>query len=135
MPSTDELRVTCPVGPDALDAVHDLVARTWSSHPDVASDVREHLTTALAEIAANVVEHATSAATMTVAITVRPDAVLAEVWDDGDELPPTVVEDATWPDDPLATSGRGIPLARDATEPLVYRRDGGRNHWSMTRRR
>lgn len=134
MASTDPLALDCR--PDELlDAVHALLERAWAAHPEVGEVDRMMIVTAVGEIAANVVEHGATATVASLSVAVDDDGVRVELWDDGDPLPADTVTSATMPDDPLAESGRGIALARDAMDELTYRRDGERNHWSMARRR
>lgn len=91
--------------------------------------------TALMEIANNTVEHGRPRGRVHWHLVLRVDSdrIDATLSDDGEEieLPP----DAPMPDPAeLATSGRGLPLARALLDDLSLTRRDDRNIWRLTRR-
>ncbi|MFC3965392.1 ATP-binding protein [Nocardia jiangsuensis] len=125
-PAAHVLRTS--TGPGTLAAVHDTLEQVWAAHP-VPETVRLHLDLATGEIAANIVEHGGSA-TLRFEVSVRPDRVEASFTDDG---PPAEVDlTAVTMPDPLADRGRGLALASQVLDELTYRREGPRNHWTLT---
>jgi serine/threonine-protein kinase RsbW len=124
-----------PADPTLLDEMHGLLDATWEAHADVDDADRSVLSLALSEIVTNVVRHGAGATSVSIDVLVDDDAVTAVVRDDGGPLAADIVEQATWPDDALATSGRGIVMSRDALDELRYERIGTTNVWRLVRRR
>lgn len=136
MPTVDppgfSLRV--PADQDALDAVHALLHRFWHAVPMMSDADRMRFDLAVAEVAANIVEHCRPTIELRLDLRTYEDRVEAHFDEDGDPLPPDVIESAVAPDDPLAESGRGLVLARAALDEFAYQREGSHNHWHLVRR-
>ncbi|HVM55196.1 MAG TPA: ATP-binding protein [Acidimicrobiales bacterium] len=121
--------------PSLLDDAGVMLAGVWDAHADVDQLDRAMVATAVAELVANIVAHGREASWATLSVEVKPTVIRAEVRDDGAALAADVVEAATLPDDPLAESGRGLVVARDAVDELRYERVGGENRWTVVRHR
>ncbi len=127
------MRLECVADDAALDRLHELLASFWPRHADVAGEQRTRLETALAEVVANVVRHGAHATGRRPALTVVLEAdagrVIAVVTDDGDPVGPGPADGL--PDD-LAEGGRGLWIARSATDAFSYTRtDGPANRWEL----
>lgn len=121
-----------PAGPALLDALHALLDRFWAANPAVGERDRLLFATALAEVVANVVAHAGAPAQVHVRLEAGPGGIRAELVDDGAAAPEGILDPA--PPDDLTESGRGIAIAQAALDELTYRREGGRNRWTLGRR-
>ncbi|MBM6405292.1 ATP-binding protein [Phycicoccus sp. CSK15P-2] len=132
-----DLRLSGFAVPEGIEALHDLLERVGSEHPDLAALDLSMFETAVIEIANNVVEHGLPPGEVrwSFAVEVRPDRVVGVLTDDGQALPEgRPVADAEMPD-VLAEDGRGLPLAHAVLDELDYTRDGRTNVWTMVRRR
>lgn len=127
-------RVVAVADPACLAELHEALDRLWAEAPEVDDGTRAKVVTALAELVGNVVEHGRTATGSTprleVELTVADDAVRALVHDDGEAVDPDVT-DRGLPDDPLAESGRGLPLARAAADELAYDHGADGNRWRI----
>jgi serine/threonine-protein kinase RsbW len=130
---TAEARVEHCVLPGCIERVHHALASLWEQAPDVPDLDRMMFETAVVEVTANVIEHAERGDDFDahVVLRVAGRSLVAELADTGAHV--DVDLDAELPDDDLATTGRGIPLARRAVHEISYRRGEGRNHWRLVR--
>src|SRR4051794_5709941 len=113
-----------PADAALLDEMHGLLDATWEDHREVVEADRTVISVALSEIVTNVVRHGVGVTSASITVLVDDDTVSAVVRDDGAPLDADIVARATWPDDALAESGRGIVMARDALDELSYERAG-----------
>ena len=115
-----------------LDRAHQLLDDLWRAVPAVSNIDRAAFVTAVAEVVGNVVGHCPDTVPdARISLTVWPDLLEARVSDDG----PEAALPAEWAlPDSDAISGRGLPLVAALAE-LEYRRDGGSNVWTVSRRR
>jgi serine/threonine-protein kinase RsbW len=125
-----------PARMDRLDALHGALERFWSAVEDnqarPAHDLRLRFDLAVAELVGNVCEHAVAPheVALRVDFVLRSGQVDAVLEDDADaaELPASEHD----PDD-LAESGRGLLIARKASDQLTYERTAsGLNRWLLT---
>jgi serine/threonine-protein kinase RsbW len=118
--------------PESLEELHELMERASQDHPGLATDLML-METAVIELAGNVVEHGRPEGRVAYhfSLQVLPDRLLGLLSDAGDQVEPG----AEAPADPFAESGRGLELARAATDELSYRRTDGRNTWTLVRLR
>ena len=116
--------------PDSFDMVHEMLGAFWSGHP-VSEGDRMVFETALIEVAGNIFEHAqgSGAITWVCTLTLDGDRLSAELQDDGAPAQVCLAR-RPMPDD-LAESGRGLPLVHALTSEFAYRRDDGRNIWTI----
>ncbi|KQT89225.1 hypothetical protein ASG49_15625 [Marmoricola sp. Leaf446] len=135
--------------PDQLRRLHGLLATAAAEHPQVDPGALMALETAALEVANNVVEHARPLGQVRWRFEVRveEDRVVAELSDSGEAgdtpwLPPAGRAAASGstasgtlvvggPADDLEETGRGLPLAAALLDDLAYRREPGRNVWTM----
>ena len=118
--------------PDELETFHQLLARVGEEHPDLDATALMAFETAVIEIATNVVEHA-EGATWSFTLVVTTTRLQGTLTDDGPAFDGDL--DAALPDDLLAESGRGLPMARALLDELTYQRTEQTNRWLMVRRR
>ena len=118
-----------------LDSVHELLRDAWSASPDLSAHDRMSVETAVAELVANVIQHTTHGndVAFTLTVIVEESQVEVTVSDSGDEVG-VDVEGRTMPD-PLAESGRGLPLMQALLDSVEYDRVEGMNHWTLIRAR
>lgn len=116
--------------PQGLKSLHRLVERAEDAYPDVDPEAFMMMETAVIEIAGNVVEHGLPPGQISwkVVLRVADDVLEGVLSDDGQEYAGDL--SAMMPD-PLAESGRGIPLARAVLDELSYSREDGKNVWTM----
>ncbi len=130
-----ELKFTGLAEPQCLDQVHDLMGRLWDLEPGISTAERDFFTTAVVELANNIVEHGQGGIGTQFSVTVLVDAdqMAATFHDDG--MPADIdIDHASLPSD-FAESGRGLALARAASDILTYERIGAVNQWQVIRRR
>jgi serine/threonine-protein kinase RsbW len=121
--------------PQTLDALHDLLERVGSEHPEVDASDLMLFETAVIEVAGNVVEHGRPPGEVrwTFRLQVRPDRLEGRLSDGGQEYP-----GGTWGTempDAMDEDGRGLALATAVLDSLAYERTDEANHWTMVRRR
>lgn len=123
--------------PEGVEALHDLLERVGSDHPELDPSDLMLFETAVIEIANNVVEHGRPRGKVQwhFALDVRPDELDARLSDSGEAYAddPDGI-DYSMPDE-LAESGRGLPLAHAILDRIEYRRTEDANHWHLVRRR
>lgn len=131
--TTYTIRIASP--PDDVDTVHDLLESVWQDSPDIGMEERYRFETALIELASNVIRHADpgTGVTCTMTIETTPVEIRATLSDSGD-TGDIQLADREMPDD-LSESGRGIPIVQALVDELRYDRQGGLNHWYISRRR
>ncbi len=127
------LRITAP--PDTVDTVHDALAAVWSSVPDLHSNDRMSVETAVIELTSNVIQYANRGGDVAFALTVivYPDRIEATL-SDGGAVSDVGLHSRGMPE-PLAESGRGIPMIQALVDTVEHRRVDGFNHWTLVRAR
>jgi len=120
--------------PQTLDALHDLLERVGTEHPEVDASDLMLFETAVIEVAGNVVEHGRPPGEVrwTFRLEVLPDRLEARLSDGGQEYP-----GGTWGTempDAMDEDGRGLALATAVLDSLAYERTDEANHWTMVRR-
>lgn len=137
MPTPDDslFHLCVPATEEAIEAVHALLHNFWHHVPGMSDADRMRFDLAVAEVAANIVEHGPASIELTLNLRKFEDRVEADFDENGDPLPPDVIESAREPEDILAESGRGLVLARAALDEFAYERAGDVNHWHLVRRR
>lgn len=125
--------------PEILDLVHGVTEHLWRAHPGVAEGDRLRFAMAVGEVLGNIVEHAyrldgqpepvAGARRFEVCLAVDDGRLLATFADNGLPLALdlSTVEMPAWD----VESGRGLALAAQVLDELDYRREGGRNHWTL----
>jgi len=123
-----------PASPACLDELHAALERLWAEAPDVDARLRMRFATALGELVANVVVHGRTPhgaiPTLTVRMWALPERLDAELIDDGAALSQSAL--AGVPSDELDESGRGLALAREVVDELVYTSEQDGNRWTLT---
>lgn len=119
--------------PEQIDAVHDLLARAASEHPELDPTDVMLFETAIIEIANNVVEYGRPEGKVRwrFTIQVRPEEIEADLDDTGQSFEPA--RGKGMPDEE-AEGGRGLPLAEALLDQIEFTRTGDTNHWRMIRR-
>lgn len=86
---------------------------------------------AVGEVGANIIKHAADgkAVCLTMEVFLNPDAATVTLCDDGH--PARVDLSAVSLPDDLAEQGRGLAIALEVLDELVYRRDGDGNRWTL----
>ena len=116
-----------------LDELHVALDRLWVEAPEVDEAQRIRFAIALGEVVANVVAHGRTpdggTPTLTVEVSVTPDRLRAELFDDGVAFERGATRGPAV--DELAESGRGLALAREALDELRYAREDGGNRWVL----
>jgi serine/threonine-protein kinase RsbW len=127
--------LTAPAAPASVDLVHRLLQELWAecAADGPAAEDRIRFETALVEVAGNIAEHS-GAREFVLHVVVHPDRLVADFSDDGAGFGGDPGA-AALPDDPLASSGRGLALARAAVHELAYERAGTQNRWHVVRER
>jgi serine/threonine-protein kinase RsbW len=122
--------------PEDLEQLHDLLEKAAAEHPRASADDVMMFETAVMELANNVVEHVAASRSVRwgFRLEVRSDALYAELFDSGEVYAGWQPEQELEMPDPLAESGRGLPLASAVLDDLGYHRVGGINVWTMLRR-
>lgn len=130
-----EYSLTAPAVPASLDRVHALLQEVWAAHGDLAETDRMLFEVAVTEVGGNIAEHAHDGEPLdfTLHVRVHPDRIEGDFLDDGRRAEVDLAA-ATMPR-ALSESGRGLALTLAAVDELVYRRDGGTNHWRIVRLR
>ncbi len=119
-------------GPDCLDLVHDMLAELWTGAPDVAEQDRTLFEIAVVEIAGNLVEHGRPRPlSCELELAVFRDRLDAVFYDTGDDA--HVDLSRTGLPDPLAETGRGLPMAQAALDVLEHEHRDGTNRWYLSR--
>jgi serine/threonine-protein kinase RsbW len=133
------LSLRAPLGPEALDQVHALVARLCDAAPTSMID-RIRFETAVIEIANNILEHSRRTdppsdepRSFDIVLHGRPDKLTAEFRDDGR---PVVIdfEAISMPDED-AEAGRGLALALATVDEVTHEHQEGLNIWRIVCRR
>ncbi|WP_161555792.1 ATP-binding protein [Mangrovicoccus ximenensis] len=123
--------------PPKLDEIDHLVVTLKAALDGaVSEDKLSAMEIAVTEALANAVNHGTSAAldeTIRVTATIGADGVRVEIVDAGEQMPDDLYEDVASLDevDPLAESGRGLPLIRFCSDDLVYEPRDGQNRLEL----
>lgn len=119
--------------PEEIDAVHALLARAASEHPDLHPTDVMLFQTAIIEIANNVVEYGGPAGDVRwkFTIRVRQDEIEAELDDTGQTFTPEHGRGMPGED---AEGGRGLAIAEALLDQIEFKRMDDRNHWRLVRR-
>jgi serine/threonine-protein kinase RsbW len=127
-----DISITVPGQPASLDTLHAALAIFWErveqAEPSGDGMRRIRFDTAVAELVANVIEHALGGdASMSAGVTLRAigDELSFDIVDEGRPFPGSNGE---LPDE-LEESGRGLQIARQLLDELVYERHHGANRW------
>ncbi|MBD8506710.1 ATP-binding protein [Hoyosella sp. G463] len=125
------LTLSAAAHPDAIDAVHDLLAHLWEIAPGADDTHRMRFETAVAEIAGNIVTHGRDSGTssFSLAVGISDGLLEAHFQDDGTQHDLDVAS-FELPGD-LAESGRGLAIAGALLDELHYRRAPGENTWYL----
>ncbi len=119
-----------------LDSVHELLQETWAASPALSPRDRMAVETAVAELVANVIQHAGHGGDVafTLTVIVEESRVEVTVSDSGHEVDVDLTGPREMPD-PLAESGRGLPLMQMLLDSVEYHRVEEMNHWTLIRTR
>lgn len=119
-----------------LDSVHELLQEAWAASPDLDDRDRMSVETAVAELVANVIQHAGGGGDVafTLTVIVEDSRVEVTVSDSGVEVDVDLSGKRQMPD-PLAESGRGLPLMQLLLDSVEYHRVEEMNHWTLIRTR
>ena len=129
-----QVRRSGVAGPDCLEMVHAMLSELWAGAPDVDEADRTMFEIAVVEIAGNVVEHTRPRPVgCDLVLSAHADALEATFHDDGVDAD-VDLSDTGLPD-PLAETGRGLPMARAAVDVLEHTRVDGANRWYLRRER
>lgn len=130
-----EYEVSGVAVPETIDLLHQVLDEARTDHPSLGEEDMSCMETAVIEVAGNVVEHAPPDQTVvyTFRLLVCDDQVVGVLTHSG----PEVVLDGVpeMPDDPLAESGRGLPLAEASVDELRHEFTDDQNVWTLVRRR
>jgi serine/threonine-protein kinase RsbW len=123
--------------PETLNLLHDLLARVGREHPGVGAEDLSMFETAVIEIAGNMVEHgvAPGGVTYGLRLDVRPDRLVATLWESGEPVPDAEGRSADELPEVWSERGRGLALAGTVLDELTYQRVAGGNRWQLTRLR
>ncbi|HEY3339760.1 MAG TPA: ATP-binding protein [Propionicimonas sp.] len=133
-PSRTEFVAVIRSPPDTVDDANDFLKLVWQDRTDVTPEDRMALETVLSELVTNVIQNNPHRQVQCeVSLSIRPDRVLLETSDTGDQLDEMPPSDAMPPD--LAEHGRGLALIQLMVDSLRYRHDGTRNVWQIQRSR
>lgn len=121
--------------PDGVDAVHATLASLWTECADVDEMDRMMFETALIELASNVIQHASSTTTIICRLDITADdSVLSATLVDSADPPGIDTAPREMPDE-FAESGRGIAFIQALVDDFDYRREPGRNVWTISKNR
>ena len=129
--TTRELLV--PALPRSIDDIQTLVQRLWTDDGRVGLTDRIRFECAVVETANTIIEHAApvlgrSTVTIAVSVTCRHELLRAVLTDDGQ---PSQVDLSAATPDVAVGSGRGLAIARAASDVLGYERVRNRNSWTV----
>ena len=121
--------------PESLDGLHGLLDRVRVDHPELDEVDLSMFETAIVEIHGNVIEHGIPPGQVVFAFELRvhDDRLVGILADTGSAVP-DLSQLGELPDE-MAESGRGLWLAKETLDELVYVRNGDRNTWKLVRRR
>lgn len=123
--------------PESLELIHELLEDLWSSEPGIELMDRIRFETALIEVASNIIEHSRPAETDPVRFLLdlecSPQRLYAELTDNAKPIGVNLAA-ATLPED-MASSGRGLALAKVALDEFSYKNQQGGNRWTLLCRR
>lgn len=120
--------------PDTINDAQDFFDSIWQRQPEVEQRDRMAMETAFSELVSNIIQcNADSSVECSMRIRISDDALVLSTSDSGavfDRAP----HSAEVPD-PLAETGRGLPLMEMLTDEITYERRDDRNEWTLTRHR
>ena len=121
--------------PRALEEIQSCLAALWSAHSDIPDQTRQEVSLAVSEVGTNIIEYATKDGPILLHMELRLTSESIEiVFSDEGEPAAVDLEAVAMPSD-LAIRGRGLAIAKEVLDELAYSRDGGRNQWTLIRRR
>ena len=135
MPQSEvEYGAVIRIPPDSVEDAHDFLIDVWESHPDVNAGDRMAVETVLSELVTNVIQNnAGTNLVCEITVAVSPLHVRIESIDTGIEVRELPEENAMPDQD--AESGRGLSLMHVLSDSVEYRRESGRNIWTVIRTR
>lgn len=119
--------------PESLELIHDLLEQVWESESGIHLMDRIRFETAVIEVASNIIEHSRPASTDPIRFLLNlecsPQRLYAEFQDNA--KPAGVnLSVATLPDD-MASTGRGLALAKVALDEFSYAKQDSGNRWTL----
>ena len=136
---SESLSLKLEAGPDALDRILDAVEE-FGVREDWQPDLLFRVKLVLEELGLNVVNYGAGDEALDIEITVTsdPDVLKINISDNGRPFDP--LNDAPPPDltsaiEDRPIGGLGIHLVRTMMDEMRYRRENGRNHLDLTKRK
>ena len=136
---TAKLSLKIEASPDALDRINDEI-ESLSRQEEWPSDLFFTTNLVVEELGLNVINHAYrgQSGEFEIIITSEEQAITVEIIDNG--LPFNMLQDAPLPDveaeiEERPVGGLGIHLVKTMMDELHYKRDQGKNHLTLVKRR
>jgi len=126
--------VIVPATIESIDVVQEEFAEWWAAVGESSSETRFKFETAVVEIATNIVEHthrAEGSAGRGYSLELTADATQVSAVFSDNGKPADIDLSTVTMADVDDESGRGLALAIAALDSLDYRREGGRNVWTL----
>ena len=110
-------------------------ARTFASRAGFDASASSDIELAIVEAATNIVVHGlVGEGSFQASFAADADGFVAELSDGGAEIDPSLF-DRPLPDDPLATSGRGMAIIRACCDEVTYTRAAAKNRLRLSKLR
>ncbi|MBO0691554.1 MAG: hypothetical protein J2P58_01545 [Acidimicrobiaceae bacterium] len=126
------ITLDAPTQTHSLNAVHDALNELWTTSLTVSEPNRLAFNTAVIEITGDIIRHSRSP-DFHLSLTLTPTEAVAEFEDRGIKLPGNLATILSNQADDLSEQGRGLRLAHDASDQIIYRRQNDTNHWTVRR--